>query len=96
MKELTPPAEKGYYTYMLLCGDGSLYTGWTNDLRKRLAAHQSGNGAKYTRSHEPVRLVWYQNFGSRSQAMRREAEIKKLCRADKDKMIAAGETTSSD
>lgn len=89
MKELTPPSEKGNYTYMLLCGDGSLYTGWTNDLKKRLAAHRSGNGAKYTRSREPVRLVWYQCLENKSQAMKKEAEIKKLTRKDKEMLISS-------
>lgn len=76
---------------MLLCGDGSLYTGWTNDLKKRLAAHQSGKGAKYTRSHEPVRLVWYECFEERSQAMHCEAETKKLSRQEKEKLIEASQ-----
>ncbi len=71
------------YTYMLRCADGSLYTGWTTDLEKRLAAHQSGRGAKYTRSRRPVALVWYAACASRREAMRLEYALKRLPRAKK-------------
>ena len=64
--------------YMLRCKDGSLYTGWTNDFEKRLAAHQSGKGAKYTRSHLPVEPVYLEYLPDKIAATRREAEIKKL------------------
>lgn len=74
--------------YILECGDGSLYTGWTNDLAKRLALHQSGRGAKYTRAHEPVTLVYHEEMPSKSAALRREMEIKALTRAQKIELIA--------
>lgn len=64
--------------YMLRCKDGSLYTGWTNDFEKRLAAHQSGKGAKYTRSHLPVGPAYLEYLPDKIAAARREAEIKKL------------------
>lgn len=71
------------YTYMLLCGDGSLYTGWTNNLEKRISAHQSGKGGKYTRSRLPVKLVYCEEHPAKADAMRREWEIKHLTRAEK-------------
>lgn len=73
---------------MLRCGDGSLYTGWTNDLEKRLAAHRSGTGAKYTRGRGPVTLVYSEDFPDKSSAMKREAAIKKLSRPQKEALIA--------
>ncbi len=77
------------YTYILRCGDGSLYTGWTNDLEKRLRTHQEGRGGKYTRSRLPVELAYYEEFGTKEEAMRREWEIKQLTRAEKEKLIEA-------
>jgi len=71
------------YTYILRCADGSFYTGWTTDPERRLKVHNSGRGAKYTRSRLPVELVWYETHPNRSAAMRREAEIKQLTRAQK-------------
>lgn len=73
--------------YMLRCADGSLYTGWTNDLEKRLAAHNAGHGAKYTRSRRPVTLVWYEDCGSQEAAMSREWHIKRLTRAQKLRLL---------
>lgn len=75
-----------WYVYMLRCGDGSLYTGSTTDVQKRLAVHQSGKGAKYTRSRPPVELVYTELAADRSAAFRREAAIKKLTRAEKLKL----------
>ena len=69
--------------YMLRCADGSLYTGWTNDLEKRLAAHRAGRGGKYTRSRLPVELVWYEDCGSPQAARSREWHVKRLTRAEK-------------
>lgn len=66
------------YVYMLKCKDGSLYTGWTNDIDKRLEAHNSGKGAKYTRGRGPVTLVHLETFSTKEEAMSREAAIKKL------------------
>ena len=73
----------GYWVYMLRCGDGSLYTGCTNDLSRRLRAHQSGRGAKYTRSRLPVELAYWEAAEDRSAALRREASIKAMTRAEK-------------
>ena len=75
------------YTYILRCRDGTLYTGWTNDLEKRLAAHNAGEGAKYTRSRRPVELVYHECFETKAQAMRREAAIKRLTREEKLALI---------
>lgn len=79
--------EKKNYTYMLRCRDGSLYTGWTTDLEKRVAVHNSGKGGKYTRSRLPVELAYYEIFDTKEEAMRREAEIKKLSKAAKEKLV---------
>lgn len=75
------------YTYILRCGDGSLYTGWTNNLEKRLEAHNAGRGGRYTRSRLPVKLVYYESFDTKNEAMRREVAIKKLTRQEKEKLI---------
>ena len=77
------------YVYMLRCADGSLYTGWTNDLTRRLAAHNSGRGAKYTRGRGPVRLAFSETFADKSEALGYEAALKKLSREEKQRMIAA-------
>ena len=71
------------FVYLLRCADGSLYCGWTNDLEKRLAAHNAGTGAKYTRARRPVTLAWFEPCESREAALRREAAIKALSRAEK-------------
>ena len=73
--------------YMLRCADGSLYTGITTDVEKRVAAHNSGKGAKYTRSRKPVELVYSENCGDHSMALKREMEIKALTREQKLKLI---------
>lgn len=75
------------YVYILRCGDGSLYTGWTNDLSARLEMHRSGRGGKYTRSHLPVELAYSEECASKEEAMRREWQIKQLSRAQKLKLI---------
>ena len=77
-----------YLVYILRCGDGSLYTGCTNDLPRRLRAHQSGRGAKYTRSRLPVELIYQEPAADRSAALRREAAIKRLSRTGKQALIA--------
>ncbi|WP_409969274.1 GIY-YIG nuclease family protein [Bengtsoniella intestinalis] len=76
-----------YYIYILCCGDGTLYTGSTNDVERRLAVHQAGKGAKYTRARLPVTLVYQETHDDRSSALRREAAIKKLSRQEKLKLI---------
>lgn len=75
------------YTYILLCKDGTLYTGWTNDLKKRIKAHNMGKGAKYTKARRPVKLVYYEEFQTKGEAMKRECTIKRMGRKEKEKMI---------
>ena len=82
-----------WYVYMLRCGDGSLYTGSTTDVARRLREHQGGTGARYTRSRPPVTLAYAEEAPDRSAAQRREAAIKKLPRAQKLKLIGKGERT---
>lgn len=77
------------YTYILRCGDGSLYTGWTNHLEKRIADHNAGRGAKYTKAHLPVTLAYYEVFETKEEAMKRECAIKKLTRAQKEQLVAS-------
>ncbi len=76
------------YVYILQCSDNSYYTGWTTNLEHRLKAHNNKKGAKYTRSRLPVRLVYYEEFASKQEAMKREYAIKKLSRTQKEKIIA--------
>ena len=73
--------------YILRCGDETLYTGITNDLDRRLAAHDSGAASRYTRSRRPVELAWFEPSYDRSSALKREAKIKKMSRAEKLKLI---------
>ena len=80
-----------YYTYMVRCADDTLYTGWTTDLNRRLAAHNSGKGAKYTRSRRPVVLVYAELCETREAAMSREWHIKKLRLAKKEQLVQSGE-----
>ena len=84
------------YTYILQCGDGSYYTGWTNNLERRLKDHSQGRGAKYTRAHLPVILVYYECFDTKKEAMKREASIKKLSRSQKERLIASRPVQVSD
>ena len=86
-KEEKDKKEKNY-TYMLRCGDGSLYTGWTNDLEKRVETHSTGKGGKYTRSRLPVELVYYEVFHTKEEAMKREAAIKKMGKSEKEKLVS--------
>lgn len=76
------------YTYIVRCKDDTLYCGWTNDLDKRIASHNAGIGAKYTRSRHPVELVYYETFETKEEAMSREYAIKKLTRQQKQILIA--------
>lgn len=75
------------YTYILKCSDNTLYTGWTTNLERRLATHNQGKGAKYTRSRLPVTLVYYEFHTTKEEAMSREAAIKKLSRPQKERLI---------
>ena len=76
-----------WYLYILRCKDNTLYTGITTDVEKRLEAHRSGKGAKYTRGRGPLRLVYQETCGSHSEALKREVEVKKLTRAEKLELI---------
>ena len=80
----------GWTVYVLRCRDGSLYTGATTDLDRRLAAHRAGRGAAYTRSRRPLRLVFTERVPDRSAALRREAAIKRLPRRAKLALVRAG------
>lgn len=71
------------YVYILECSDKTLYTGWTNDINKRIERHNSGKGAKYTRGRLPVKLVYFELLDNKSLALKREIEIKKLSKKDK-------------
>ena len=79
-----------WQVYILECADGSLYTGIARNLDERIAAHNNGTGAKYTRGRRPVKLVYQENVTSRSIALRRELTIKKLTRADKLRLAESG------
>ena len=78
------------YTYILQCKDGSLYTGWTNNLEKRIEDHNAGKGARYTKARRPVRIVYYEMFKTKEEAMKREHAIKKLARSEKLELIKLG------
>lgn len=80
------------YAYLVRCADGTLYAGWTTDLTRRVQAHNAGRGAKYTRSRRPVALVYYEAFGTREEALRREAALKRLSRGEKLALIAAAQS----
>ena len=75
------------YTYILACADGTYYTGWTTDVEKRLAAHNSGTGARYTRGRGPVCLAYLEELPDKKAAQQREAAIKKMTRADKEQLV---------
>ena len=75
------------YTYILRCSDGTLYTGWTDDLDRRIAKHNEGVGAKYTRGRRPTELVYYEEFGTKPEAQKREWEIKRLTKGEKEKLV---------
>ena len=79
--------EQTWKLYILRCRDGSLYTGITTDVQKRFVAHQSGKGAKYTRGRGPLELVYEEDCGDHSAALKREVEIKRLSKEEKLKMI---------
>lgn len=75
------------YVYILKCKDDSLYTGYTNDLDKRLKAHNEGKGAKYTKCRRPCKMVYYEEYQNKNEALSREAQIKKLTRNQKLELI---------
>ena len=79
--------EGNWYLYILCCGDGTLYTGITTDVEKRLAVHRAGKGAKYTRGRGPLELVYQEELPDHSAALKREYEVKSMSRQDKEKLI---------
>ena len=83
--------ESIWYLYILRCGDGSLYTGITTDVEKRVEIHRAGKGAKYTRGRKPLELVYRETCGSHSNALKRELAVKKLTRDQKEQMIGRTE-----
>ncbi|WP_433628901.1 GIY-YIG nuclease family protein [Halomicrococcus sp. NG-SE-24] len=76
-----------HWVYVVRCSDGSFYTGYTTDVERRVAEHDAGEGAKYTRGRTPVELVHAERFETRSAAMSREYEIKQLCRREKERLV---------
>lgn len=81
-----------WYVYILRCGDGTLYTGITDDVQRRLKAHQEGRGAKYTRGRGPLELIYTEEQEDKSAALRREYQIKQLTRAQKEQLCGSGPT----
>lgn len=81
-----------YYVYVILCTDGSFYTGYTKNIDTRIKLHESGKGAKYTRMHKPQKIAYLELFDSRAQAMKREKAIKKLTHQQKLNLINARST----
>lgn len=84
------PSHKSHFVYILRCADGTLYTGYTTELPRRIEMHNTGKGAKYTRGRGPVALLYAEEGESRSWGMRREGEIKSLTREEKEKLIRTG------
>ena len=78
-----------WYVYILKCNDGTLYTGITNDLDKRVSSHNKGTGAKYTKTRTPVEVVYHEKANDRSEASKREYQIKKLSRLAKENLIVS-------
>jgi putative endonuclease len=92
-REAPPSAPAGaaaWSLYILKCGDGSFYTGVTNDIERRFRAHQEGKASRFTRTRRPVELVYTEACGSRSQALSRECAVKSLPRPKKEALVAAG------
>ena len=81
------------YVYIIECSDGTFYTGWTNNLEKRIDMHSKGTGAKYTKGRGPVKLIYHEEFEDKKDAMKREYEIKKLTR--EGKMLLIKKTTKN-
>ncbi len=82
---------KAHVVYILECSDKTYYTGYTNDLEKRIAKHQTGKGAKYTRGRSPLKLMYAKGFATKEEAMKEEYRIKRLPRKEKEKLIVKGE-----
>jgi len=77
-----------YYVYIIICEDGAFYTGYTQDVEARMKLHKLGRGAKYVRTHQPKKVVYLEKFDTRSNAMKREREIKRLPRKEKQKLTS--------
>ena len=88
---MTEKKKENHYVYMVECADGSYYTGYTNNLEKRIKVHNSGKGAKYTKVRLPVRLIYWECFESKQEAMRREWKIKQMPRRKKEELKKSGE-----
>lgn len=84
-------SEASYFVYIAECADGTLYTGISTDVERRMAEHNAGTGAKYTRTRRPVRAVYVEEAAGRSEASRREYEIKRLARKEKEALIASAQ-----
>lgn len=78
------------YVYIVKCSDNTFYTGWTNNLEKRIKAHSNGTGAKYTKGRGPVKLVYFEEFKDKKEAMRREYAVKRYSRKEKEMLINNG------
>jgi len=85
-----------HYVYILRCADDTFYTGYTTDPNRRLAEHNAGEGAKYTRGRTPVELVYWESYDTKSEAMSREYEIKQLRRSEKTRLIETSTPSKSD
>lgn len=85
---MKPSEARKHYAYMLRCADGTIYSGYTTDPNRRATVHNSGRGAKYTRSRLPVELVFFECFPTKSEALKREAELKKLGHTQKLSLIS--------
>lgn len=81
-----------FYIYILECSDGTYYTGYTDNPERRLAVHNSGKGAKYTKTRRPVKMIYTEAFETKSEAMRREAGIKRLTRKEKENLVYGNAT----
>lgn len=86
----------GFFCYIVECADGTFYTGWTTDPERRTRQHNNGKGARYTRQHGPVKLVYVECMADRSQAMRRERDIKAYTRERKIRLINTNGITRGD
>ena len=87
MAPADPDGDADHYVYVLECADGTLYTGYTTDVERRVADHNAGDGAKYTRGRTPVEVVHVEAFDTKSAAMSREYGIKQLSRAEKERLV---------
>ena len=90
MAPADPDGDADHYVYVLECADGTLYTGYTTDVERRVAEHNAGDGAKYTRGRTPVEVVHVEAFDTKSAAMSREYEVKQLSRAAKERLVGWG------